>query len=214
MTPRKIVILTLLASLLASAPLFGEDTQGSQASATAASDASLKDVLARVQAMAQKSDADLARLHIDKWKADSANKQQAQSSADSIHRNLVNAVPDLVQLVQASPNSLSANFRLYRDLNALFETFAALAESAGAFGPADQYSPLAADLTQMDQVRQQIADRLDLLAGTNDTELARLRTRPAAAPAKAAAASSKVVVDDNQPSPKKKRKSSPSASKP
>jgi hypothetical protein len=197
----------LLASFLASAPLFGQNAPGTQAPATAASDASLSTLLAHVQATARQSDADLARLRIDRWKTDSASKQQAQATAESIHRNLVAAVPDLVQRIEAAPGSVAANFRLYRDLNVLYETFSGLTESAGAFGPSGQYSALASDLNQLDQARQQFAARVELLAGANDAELARLRARPAAAPAKAAPVHRKVtVVDDNRPAPRRARK--------
>ena len=184
MTSGKTAILILLASSLAATPLCGLQVSSAghatQSSTSPASDTSLSTLLARVQATAQKSDADLARLRIEKWKTAAARRQQAQASAESIHRNLVAAVPDLVQRLETAPGSLAANFRLYRDLNALFETFSALTESAGAFGPSDQYSALASDLNQLDQARQQIADRVDVLAGANDAELAHLRARPAA----------------------------------
>ena len=215
----KIAFSLFFACLLSTAPLVAlgaaspgqAASQTPQSSAVAASDPSLNDLLSRVKATAEKTDEDLGRLRIDKWKADGDNKRQAQSSADSIHRNLVNAVPDLIQAVQAAPGSLLANFRLYRDLNALYETFYALTESAGAFGSSGEYQALAADLEQLDSARQQFAQRLDLLAGANDAELARLRSRPAAAPAKGPPTSNKIVVDENQPV-KKKRK--PAASQP
>jgi hypothetical protein len=182
-----------------------------QASTTApipAADAqALSELLNQTQAAAQKSDADVARLHIEKWKADSTSKQQAQSSAASIRRNLTNAVPDLIQRIQAAPASLNANFRLYRNLNALYDTFSALAESAGAFGPRDQYDPLATDIARLDQLRHQMAERVDLLAGTSDAELTRLRARLSAAVAAAKPTTpTKTVVDDEKPKPKKKAK--------
>jgi hypothetical protein len=167
----------------------------------------LNELLKQVQISAEKSDGDLSRLRIDKWKAEGASKQQAETSAVSIRRNLTNAIPDLIQRIQAAPGSLNANFRLYRNLNALYDTFSALAESAGAFGPKEQYEPLAADIALLDQLRHQMAERVDLLAGANDAELARLRARVAATGAKPA---SKVVVDDEQPKSKKKPKSSQS----
>ena len=196
-----------LAGMGAPAPGQATNSQPAQTSAVAASDPSLNDLLSRLKATAEKTDADLSDLRIGKWKADSENKKQAQASADSIHRNLVNAVPQLIQAVQAAPGSLLANFRLYRDLIALYETFFALTESAGAFGPSGDYQALGADLTQLDQARQQLAQRVDLLAGANDAELARLRSRPAAAApaAKAPGTSNRTVVDDTQPA-KKKRK--------
>ena len=169
----------------------------------------MRELLIQVQANAQKSDQDLARLRIDKWKADSASKQQADASAKSIRRNLTNAVPDLLQRIQASPGSLNANFRLYRNMNALYDTFSALAESAGAFASSDQFQPLSADVYQLDQLRRQIAERVDMLAGANDAELARLRARLGNTTTGTKSGSTKVVVDDDRPAPKKKPKPAP-----
>ena len=212
----KIAFAPLLACVLIAMPIAGMASNPGQAanshsnsatnSATPAYDPSLNDLLAKVKAAAEKSDADLEYLRIDKWKADRSIKQQAQASADSIRRNLVNAVPDLMQAVVAAPGSLMANFRLYRDLNALCDKFSGLAESTGAFGSSGDYSALVADLAQLDAARQQLAERMDLLAGASDAELARLRSHPPAAAGAKAPANSKIVVDDN-PSPKKKHKS-------
>lgn len=208
----KTALALLLASTMALAPLYGQTAANPQATATtpnAAPDLALSELLIQVQAVAQKSDEDVARLRIDKWKTDATSKQQAQAGAVSLRRNLTNAIPDLLQRIKASPNSLNANFRLYRNMNALYDTFSALAESAGAFGPSDQYQPLSADVTQIDQLRRQIAERVDLLAGTNDAELARLRARLAGPAPGAKATSNKVVVDDAQPKSKKKPKTAP-----
>jgi hypothetical protein len=202
----KIALSLLFACLLFTAPF--AIVQPAQASTAAASDTALTDLLSRLKATAQKMDEDVQRLRIEKWKADSDSKKQSQLGADSLHRNLANAVPDLIQAVQAAPGSLLANFRLYRDVNAVYETFYGLVESAGAFGPQAEYQALGADLTQLDHARQQLAQRLDLLAGSNDAELARLRSRPAASPAKTPATSNKIVVDETQPA-KKKRKPAP-----
>jgi hypothetical protein len=171
-------------------------------------DSQATDLLNQIRSSAERLNADVARLHVDKWKTDAASKQQAQAGAASISRNLNNAMPDLLQRTEASPGSLSANFRLYRNMNALYDTFSALVESAGAFGPREQYDPLAADVSQLDQLRHQVAERVDRLAGENDAELARLRTRAAAAPAPPRPPA-KVVVDDEQPKPKKKAKPKP-----
>ena len=61
-------------------------------------------------------------------------------------------------------------------------------------------------INQLDQLRRQIAERVDLLAGNNDAELARLRARLGNAKNGAKPGSTKVVVDDDQPKPKKKLK--------
>ena len=196
----------------------------SQAAADASPDAALTELLTQLQAMAEQSDRDLAALHVQKWKTDAANRQQAEENAAAIHRNLANAVPELLQKVRSEPGSLSANFKLYRDLNALYDTFSALVESAGAFGPADQYPPLAKDVAQLDQLRHRCAERLDQMSGASDAELVRLRAQLAAATTRAsakAAPPAKIVVDDNHPhpaahhaAPKKKPASQPPPPKP
>jgi hypothetical protein len=176
---------------------------------TASSDTqNLADLVQQTRAAAVKSDADVSRLHIDKWKLDAPGKQQAQAYSESIRRNLTYSMPDLLQRIQASPASLNANFRLYRTLNALCDTLSSLVESAGA-GTREQYEPLAADLAQLDRIRRQLADRIDLLAGANDAELARLRSQLATASTGKKPTASKVVVNDGADQPKAKKKPKP-----
>jgi hypothetical protein len=207
------VSMQLPAQTVASSGQTAPTQVGAAGAKSSTDDPALRESLLAVQAMAQKSDADVARLRIGKWKTDGQNKQQSEANAASIQKNLTSAIPDLLLRVQAEPGSLIASFRLYRNLNALFDSFSALAESAGAFGPDDQYSPLAADVAQLDQLRRQFAQRVDLLAEASDAELVRLRAAAArAAPKPAAKAGSKIVVDDSHPAPKKKPK--PPAAKP
>jgi hypothetical protein len=94
-------------------------------------------------------------------------------------------------------------------LNALYETFSALVESAGAFGPAEQYSPSASDIARFDQLRHQCAERLDRMSGANDAEVIQLRAQLAATTTKVSTKSivpAKIVVDDNHPRPAAKKK--------
>jgi len=208
------IAIYLLSALMASVQLSGQAiTSGKQPPpgpvASASTDPGLRELLQTVQTVAQKSNADVARLRVDKWKVDAQSKQQAEANAAAISRNLADAVPDLLLRIQNQPDSLIANFRLYRNLNVLYDAFSALTESAGAFGAQDQYTPLASDIAQLDQLRRQFAERMDLLAGSGDAELARLRAAAAkTVPAKKAQPASKIVVDDNQPTPKKKPKTS------
>jgi hypothetical protein len=164
----------------------------------------LNDLLTQLETSARQSDQDLAGLRIQKWKADAANKKQAEDNAAAIRRNLTNAIPALLQEVRAQPGSVAASFKLYRDLNVLYDTFSGLAESAGAFGPAEQYSPLAGDIARLDQLRHQCAERLDKMTAASDAEVIRLRSQLAAATARAAARTAppaKIVVDDNHSHP-------------
>lgn len=155
---------------------------------------------------------DLAKLRIDKWKTDSSVKQQAQANVDSLQRNLSSALPEIENKVRLAPQDMAANFRLYRNLSALHDVLVAVTESAGAFGPKDQYEPLAQEVMVVDQVRRSLADRLDQLATAKEMELTRLRNQVrTTSQQQAQQGPKKIVVDDNEPvrNPKKKKPASP-----
>lgn len=175
--------------------------------------------LDRLQSVAGQANSALAYMHIDKWKADSSSKQQAQSNADSIQRNLTQALPALIVAVRNAPQDVGAEFKLYRNLNALYDVFASLTESAGAFGPHGDYDALLQQLGVIDSVRRSLGDSLESLTTATQSELTQLRTQVHTLQQKAAATPAagpkKVVVDDNEPVKKTtthKKKPAPSTS--
>ena len=172
--------------------------------------------LDRLQAAASQVTLNLGRLRIEKWKADGESKRQAQSNADSIQRNLTSALPGLIDGVRGAPQDLGAEFKLYRNLNALYDVLASLTEAAGAFGPRSDYEALAQQLDTIDSVRRNLGDALEQLTSSTQTELSRLRVQIRTYQQNAAAAApppKKVVVDDTEP-PKKSvhKKKKPAAS--
>src|ERR1019366_7953026 len=174
--------------------------------------------LDRLQAAASQAALDLGHLRNDKWKADGQSKQQAQANADSVQRNLTSALPVLIAAVRAGPQDLGAEFKLYRNLNALYDVFASLTEATGAFGPKNDYQALAQQLEAIDSVRRNLGDALEQLTSSTQSELVQLRTQVRAyRQAAAAAPPKKVVVDDTQSSKKtvhKKKKPAASSSSP
>ena len=153
---------------------------------------------------------DLARLRVDKWKADAASKRQAEANAESVQRNLASALPAIVQQVRANPGSVGATFKLYRNLNALYDVMSSLTESAGAFGSNEEYQALANDTSKLDTLRRSLADRVEAMATFRDNEVTQLQARARqASPAAAAAPPKKIVVDDNEPVKKSTKKPAP-----
>jgi hypothetical protein len=178
-------------------------------------DVQFANTLIQLQQAVQDANVALGRLRIDKWKTDGAQKQQAQANVESLQRNLSAAFPELLQKVRENPQDLSVNFKLYRNLSAVYDVLASVTEASGAFGPKDQYQALGQPVSVMDAVRRSLADRMESLAASKEAELARLRAAAAtAAPAQAATTGvKKIVVDDNAPTPKsKKTKPKPKAS--
>jgi hypothetical protein len=88
-------------------------------------------------------------------------------------------------------------------------------ESAGAFGPKDDFQSLSNDLSTFEGTRKQLAERMNNLAASKEQEIVRLRadlkTAQAAIPA---APPKKTVVDDNEPPKKPAVKKKPVAKKP
>jgi hypothetical protein len=172
-------------------------------------------LLSQLEQASQATQADLAKLRVEKWKTDSTTKQQSLANVDSIQRNLQNALPEMIGKLRNNPEDLAATFKLYRNLDALYDVFGSLVESAGAFGSKDEFQTLENDLGAMERSRRAFADRMDSLATSKEAELARLRTdlhnAQAAAPT---APPKKVVVDDNEPPKKTTPKKKPAPKKP
>jgi len=161
--------------------------------------------LDRLQSAASQANAQLSYMRIEKWKADANSKQQAQSNADSIQRNLTEALPALISAVRSAPQDVGAEFKLYRNLNVLYDVFASLTESAGAFGPRNDYDALARQLGVIDSVRRSLGDSLENLTTATQSELNQLRTQVKTLQQQAAttpAAPKKVIVDDTEPAKK------------
>ncbi len=171
--------------------------------AAVAQPASITPLLPSLQQATGSINLDIARLRIDKWKADSAVKEQAQHNADSISRNIGAALPGLMDQVTANPQSLAAAVKLYRNVNALYDVLSGLTESAGAFGPKQEYDAMANDTRRLDDVRRDLGDRLVTMAAAHDTEMTRLRgevtrvTTPPPLP-------KKIIVDEEPHKPAKK----------
>jgi hypothetical protein len=167
----------------------------------------LNPLLTQVEQSARAMNLEISRLRIEKWKADATTKRRSQEKADSISRNLTAALPAIVDQVRANPHSLAATFKLYRNLDALYDVFSSLTESAGAFGPKSEYQELAGSAANLDKIRRNFGDKLESLAANSDTEIVRLRTEIAQAKAAPPPPPKKIIVDDEE-KPKKPVKKS------
>ena len=122
----------------------------------------------------------------------------------------------MIGQLRNSPEDLPATFKLYRNLDALYDVLGGIVESAGAFGPKDDFQSLSNDLSGFEGTRKQLADRTNNLAASKEQEIVRLRaelkTAQAAIPV---APPKKIVVDDNEPVKKKPvARKKPAAKKP
>ncbi len=162
----------------------------------------LSSILTQIQQTAKTIDSDLTKMRIEKWKVDSSVKREVQGNVESIRRNLESALPEMITQLNNAPEDLAASFKLYRNLDALYDVFGPVAESAGAFGSKDEYQNLSNDLTALQNARHALGERMQALAAAKESELSRLRNQIKAAAATPPAPPKKVIVDDTEP-PKK-----------
>jgi len=162
-------------------------------------------LLSDLQQASQTIQADLTKLRIEKWKTDANTKRGTAADVESIQRNLQMALPEIVGQLKNSPENLPATFKLYRNLDALYEVFGSVVESAGAFGPRDDFQSLQNDLEALQRSRHAVADRMETLSNGKEGELTRLRAQVQSLQAVQSAAppAKKVVVDDAAPPAKK-----------
>ncbi|MGC1222711.1 MAG: hypothetical protein WA872_13050, partial [Candidatus Sulfotelmatobacter sp.] len=181
MNPKSILCCYVLFVLAGSAPGFGQtapaptgapaqaspqySVQGTVASAASpqgepvsyASVTQINGLLAQLETTSKSTQDDLTRLRIERWKTDGSSKRQALGNVESIQRNLQNALPEMIKQVRAAPEDVPATFKLYRNLDALYDVLGSVVESAGAIGSKDDFQALANDLTSFEGTRKQIA---------------------------------------------------------
>ncbi len=168
-----------------------------------ASMSQLNGMLETLEATSKTTQGDLVKLRIEHWKTDNASKKQALSNVDSIQRNLQGALPAILAQLRTTPEDVPATFKLYRNLDALYDVLGSVVEGTGAFGSKDDLQALSNDLNAFEGTRKQIAERIESLATGKEAEIVRLRadlkTAQAAIPA---TPPKKTVIDDNEPAKK------------
>lgn len=227
---RTAILIAGLISALWTPPLLGQSTPADDSAAATVHNAAqtspvsyasvtqLNGLLTQLDDASKSTQADLQKLRIERWKTDKNTKQQALSNVDSIQRNLQGALPEIIGQLRAAPEDLPKTFKLYRNLDALYDVMGNVVELTGAFGSKEDVQALENDLGTFEGTRKQMAERIENLSTAKEAEIVRLRTdlktAQAAIPAEPP---KKVVVDDTQPAKKpaaKKKTTKPKTTKP
>ncbi len=217
--PKKILVrslfclIAMLAPVVAHAQSTTGAASGAQPPVAYASVNELNGILTQLQQTAQSMQGDLQKTRIEKWKTDGGTKKQSLADVDSIQRNLQSTLPDTIAQLNASPEDLGASFKLYRNLDALYDVFGSVAEAAGAFGSKDEFQSLDNDLNGLKTARRAFAERMQKLTASKEEELTRLRAQVKTLTAAPPPPPKKIVVDDTEPpkKPAKKKVAKPAA---
>ena len=169
--------------------------------------ADLNSILLQIQQATASANANIGKLRIEKWKTDSDQKKQLQQVAESLQKNIANAVPGLINDVQASKGGALTSFKLYHNLNVLYEFMSGLADAAGSLGKREEYEPLAADAAAIDTARQNLSAYIEQAVGRLEAAnrppasgtTTQTHTNATPVPGKKV-----VVIDEDEAPPKKK----------
>src|ERR1043165_1817291 len=134
--------------LLFTACTLGAQTQAAPAAQrvqVATPNSDLNTILLDIQKAAGSANTNIGKLRIEKWKTDSDQKKQLLQIADSLQKNITNAVPGLVNDVQTSKGGVLPTFKLNQNLKVLYDFLYGLTQAAGAGGKKKEYEPLATD---------------------------------------------------------------------
>lgn len=209
-------VLVATASLLSQTPDAAPPTSGSNGerpvNVASALQASILPDLDKLEAAASQISLDIGKLRIEKWKAGAMAKSAAQANASSVQRNLTSALPGLIGAVRSAPDDLNAQFKLYRNLNALLDVVSSLTEETRAFGPNADYEALSQQSQVLTGVRRDLGESLEQLTAATQQELNQARMQIKAQQAQLAAAAAQppkeIVVAQTEapkkPAPKKK----------
>src|SRR6476646_9200606 len=75
--------------------------------------------------------------------------QQATSSA--------NAVPGMISAVQTNKGSVTTSFKLYHNLNVVYENLIYLADVTGSLGKREEFEPLNSDIVALEAARKNLS---------------------------------------------------------
>jgi hypothetical protein len=186
--------------LAASAQVVSSNQPAAQGPVSYSSANQINVLLSQLEEASQAAQLDLAKMRVERWKTDAGSKRQAEGNSESIQRNLKTALPEIIAELKASPESLTSTFKLYRNLDALYDVFESVAEAAGAFGSKDEFQSLENDVSAFEKARRSVADRMETLAGAKEVEVTRLRAALQNAQANTPSQPpKKIVVDDAAP---------------
>ena len=211
---RQSVFLLPLLMVAASAQSPSPNPPAPSAPVSYSSATQLNQLLTQLEQVSQTTQIDLAGTRIDHWKTDSNTKRQTQANVESLQRNLKAALPEIIGQMRNSPENLAASFKLYRNLDALYDVLSSVVEAAGAFGSKDEFQALDNDFNTIETARRTLAERMQGLAESKEGELAQLRIQVRNAQPIVAAPPKKVVVDDTEPVKKPAARKKPAAKPP
>lgn len=130
------------------------------------------------------------------WKVPGDVKSAIAGDVEAIQRDLAGTLAGLLEQADAAPGSVPAQFAVYRNVDALYDTLLRVVETAELAAPREEAASLEAALSSLETVRGQLGDAIAAGAQTQQGELTVLRRAISSAEAAQRAPVKTTVVDD------------------
>ena len=151
----------------------------------------------------------LGTVNLDKWKASTAIKTEADGNLRSVQRDIESTLPQLLTAADAAPDSVTKTLPVFRNVDALYDVMLRLDAAGRLAAPKDQISALDQALAGLSDVRRTLGDQVQANAEAQDARIGRLQAQLKAVPAPAPAPAP--VTCTPPPTTKKKRVTKPAA---
>ena len=135
------------------------------------------------------------------WQKLNSHKRDEKQMAAAIQRNITNAMPVLIRDVQSSRGSVSTTFKLYNNLNVVYETLDTLVETSDRDGKKSEMGPLTNDLEAMGHVRRELSAYIQQASISLDNKRPQSYSTSSSTSARPSAPK-KAVIDDVAPETK------------
>ncbi|HTX41459.1 MAG TPA: hypothetical protein VMD25_06500 [Acidobacteriaceae bacterium] len=131
-----------------------------------------------------------------RWKAPASVRSAVDGDVEAIQRDLNGTLAGLLQQADAAPGSVPAQFAVYRNVDALYDTLLRVVETAELAAPEDEISALESALQGLETARSSLGDTILSGAQSEQTQLVRLRSAINAAAAAQRTPIKTTVIDD------------------
>ncbi len=157
-------------------------------------------------------------LNISRWKAPGEVRGATQQNVDSIQRDLNGTLPGLLSTADATPESVSAVFPVYRNIDALYDVLLRVSQTAMLAAPQNEADSVTNALSKLESARNDLGNAILNSSKNNEAEVVNLRASiQKAATVQSTAPPKTTVVNDgpatsSSTTKRKKKPATPSSS--
>jgi len=124
----------------------------------------------------------LSQLQLNRWKASTPIRNEAESNVASIQKDVNSTLPTLLTAADTAPDSPARLLPVYRNVEALYDVMLRVDAAARLAAPADQMSALDQALARLDDGRRALGDQLQQVSEVQETRVIHLQAALKAIP--------------------------------